>query len=151
MSIVQLKYSEVIISLPSQIHSAVVFNIWTMKSLKRFLFTLGILSTLSFAAYSQSNHLEASLKKEIKTYQKSFTQKVIFDISRYFKFRGKVIPEITRYFRGIRVTRKEMSNKPAYFEFLYQSQTLYIPESEIRKLVGLEAHVVHNYDKTPID
>ncbi|OJJ15538.1 hypothetical protein BKI52_37265 [marine bacterium AO1-C] len=122
-----------------------------MNNSRRLFLTLGLLGFITFATYAQSNHLEASLKKEIQTYQKSFTQKVIFDISRYFKFRGKVIPEITRYFRGIKVTRKEANREPAYFEFLYKNKTLYLPEAEVRKLVGLSAQVTHNYDKTPID
>ncbi|HAS44553.1 MAG TPA: hypothetical protein DCS93_29005 [Microscillaceae bacterium] len=122
-----------------------------MKSSRRFLFTLGLLGFMTFAAQAQSNHLEASLKKEIQTYQKSFTQKVIFDISRYFKFKRRVIPEITRYFRGIKVTRKESNNEPAYFEFLYKNKTLNLSESEVRKLVGLSPQFTYNYNKTPID
>jgi len=122
-----------------------------MKNSRRFLFSLGLLGFITFATQAQSNYLETSLKKEIQTYQKSFTQKVIFDISRYFRFKRKVIPEITRYFRGIKVTRKEFNNEPAYFEFLYKNNTLHLSESEVRKLVGLSTHVTHNYNDTPVD
>lgn len=106
---------------------------------------------MSFATYAQNNKLEASLKKEIQTYQKSFTHKVIFDISRYFKFRGKVLPEITRYFRGIKVTRKQAGREPAYFEFLYKKKTLYMAESEVRKLVGLAEQVSPTSKHLPVD
>lgn len=112
-----------------------------MNKLYTVVIALFMLNLATFSIQAQHYDLEASLKKEITTYQQSFTQKVIFDISRYFKFRGKVLPEITRHFRGIKVTRRQPGKDPAYFEFIYKKKTLYLSEPEVRKLVGLGEQV----------
>ena len=109
------------------------------KLLTAFLaFSLFTMFSFSALAQDANTNVEASLKKEIKDYHKSFTQKIIFDISRYFRYRGKVLPEITRYFRGIKVTRKQTSKEPARYEFVYQKRTINLSEAEVRKLVGLQ-------------
>ncbi|WP_299464922.1 hypothetical protein [uncultured Microscilla sp.] len=116
-----------------------------MNKLLIALLAFSLLSTFSYTSLAQHQKIEASLKKEIKDYHKSFTQKVIFDISRYFKYRGKVLPEITRYFRGIKVTRRQTaSQEPALYEFLYHNQTIKLPEPEVRKLVGLQTQLALN-------
>lgn len=114
-----------------------------MTKLLISLLTFSLLTMFSFSSPAQDANpsVEASLKKEIKNYHKSFTQKVIFDISRYFRYKGKVLPEITRYFRGIKVTRKQTSKEPARYEFVYQEKTINLSEAEVRKLVGLQKQV----------
>jgi hypothetical protein len=116
-----------------------------MNKLLITLLASSLFTLFSYTSFAQQANVEASLKKEITTYHKSFTQKVIFDISRYFKYRGKVLPEITRYFRGIKVTRRQLTSKePASYEFLYQNQTIKLPEQEVRRLVGLQTQLALN-------
>lgn len=118
-----------------------------MNKLLISLLASSLFTLFSYSGFAQQQNIEASLKKEIKEYHKSFTQKVIFDISRYFKYRGKVLPEITRYFRGIKVTRRQLTNKePALYEFLYHNKTIRLPEQEVRSLVGLQAQLALNID-----
>ncbi|OJJ20803.1 hypothetical protein BKI52_09470 [marine bacterium AO1-C] len=101
------------------------------------LTTILTLSILNFDIQAQSSKFRQKIEKEISTYPRAFTQQVIFEVSRYFRMRGEIINTMQLQFRGIKITRKQLSANTCIYEFIKKHQKLILAENEVRKLAGL--------------
>jgi len=115
------------------------------------LTTILTLSILNVNIQAQSSKFRQKIKQEIIAYPKAFTQQVIFEASRYFRMRGEIITIMHLQFRGIKITRKQLSANTCIYEFVRRRQKLILAENEVRKLVGLSPTSPVLLARKPID
>lgn len=116
---------------------------------KAALLTMLLIHSINFVAYSQKNTFRKKIEKEISTYPKAFAQRVIFDVSRYFRMRGGVLAEVKLHFRGMQITRRQLSANTCIYEFHRKYRKIILSESDVRKLVGLPPNAAVLYARKP--